>query len=332
MPVQFAVLASGSRGNSTLIRGRGAGLLIDVGIGPRALLGRLESVGAGWSEIAGVVLTHTHGDHVDSAAFAELARRRIAVYCHEGHRGKLADNPGFQQLEESGLVSCYDDQPVLTATGLRFEPIRLRHDGGPTYGFRIEVSTERRGRPVSIGYLADTGSWSESMVDILADVEVLGVEFNHDEAMQRTSGRSGALIARNLGDHGHLSNRQGAELVEAVLARSRRVAMRHLVLLHLSEQCNRPDLAIETARAALGASGRQVAVHAAQQSPPHPNLWITPGRRQTPSASAGTPQSGGLRARRRDTPLWTAGIARTPVLAGLFDEDRDRAEDTPGTF
>ncbi len=112
-------------------------------------------------------------------------------------------------MEEAGLVSCYDDRPFLTATGFRLEPITLQHDGGPTFGFRIEASAGRRGRPVSIGYLADTGSWSERMADVLADVDVLGVEFNHDVAMQKTSGRPWVLIRRNLGDRGHLSNRAG---------------------------------------------------------------------------------------------------------------------------
>lgn len=192
MPVQFAVLASGSRGNSTLIRGGGAGLLIDVGMGPRALGARLDSVGAGWWAVACVVLTHTHGDHVDSRTFAELARRRMPVHCHAGHRAHLAGDPGFQQLEAEGLVSCYDDRPFLTSSGSRLEPIPLRHDAGPTFGFRIEVSVQRRGRPVSIGYLADTGSWCDSMAESLADVDVLGVEFNHDVAMQKSSGAPGS--------------------------------------------------------------------------------------------------------------------------------------------
>jgi phosphoribosyl 1,2-cyclic phosphodiesterase len=316
MRVQFAVLASGSRGNATLIRGREAGLLIDVGIGPRALRGRLRSVGADWGDVAGVVLTHTHGDHVDSATFAELATRRISVHCHDGHRTYLARDSGFRRLEEAGLVSCYDDRPFLSPSGSRLEPIPLRHDAGPTFGFRIEVSAERRARPVSIGYLADTGSWSESMADSVADVDLLGVEFNHDVAMQRSSGRSRALIARNLGDHGHLSNRQGAEFVEAVLSRSRKGILRHLVLLHLSEQCNLPDLAIHTARGALGGSGRGVEVHAARQSPSHPNLWIVPGRRLTRSGRhEGLPHAGPAR---RD-----AGPQRpaSPILSGLADWD-----------
>ena len=180
---------------------------------------RLESVGATWSAVGAVVLTHTHGDHVDSATFAELARRGSALYCHEGHRQALADDPGFRKLEEAGLVSCYDDdRPFLTATGLRLEPIQLRHDGGPTFGFRIEVSPARRDRPVSLGYLADTGSWSEAMADSLTDVDVLGVEFNHDVGLQKIVRPSGGPDRRNLSDRGHLSNRQGAELVEAVLA------------------------------------------------------------------------------------------------------------------
>ncbi len=244
MAVQFAVLASGSRGNSTLVRDHVAGLLIDVGLGPKELGQRLENVGSSWSQVAAVVLTHTHSDHVDSATFSELARRKATLYCHEGHRTGLLGTSGFQKLEEAGLIRFYDERPFLTTTGVRLEPIRLRHDGGPTYGFRIEVSVARRGRPVGIGYLADTGTWSETMADSLADVEVLGVEFNHDLAMQKSSGRPQFLIARNLSDDGHLSNGQGADLVQAVLSRSRRKTLRHLVLLHLSEQCNQPDLAI----------------------------------------------------------------------------------------
>ena len=103
MSVQFAVLASGSRGNSTLVQGRNGGLLIDAGMGPKAMAERLESVGASWSRISAAVLTHTHTDHVDTATFAELARRQIVLYCHEAHREHLADDPGFQKLLQAEL-------------------------------------------------------------------------------------------------------------------------------------------------------------------------------------------------------------------------------------
>jgi phosphoribosyl 1,2-cyclic phosphodiesterase len=323
--VQFAVLASGSGGNSTLVRGDGPGLLIDVGIGPRALRERLESVGAGWSEVAVVVLTHTHGDHIDSGTFSEVARRRLSLHCHEGHRAALAADPGFRRLDDAGLVFCYEeDRPFLTATGVRLEPIALRHDGGPTFGFRIEASAGRRSRPVSIGYIADTGSWCDGMAEALADVDVLGVEFNHDVAMQKSSGRPWVLIKRNLGDRGHLSNSQGAELVEAVLKRSRRGALKHLVLLHLSRQCNRPALALEAARSAVRDAGRRVAVHAARQDPAHPNLWVRPGyrpaRRAAPAGSSRASQD----------PSRPAVISSPLPLADFFDDGLDRGGDPSG--
>lgn len=274
MIFQFAVLGSGSRGNSALVcQEGGAGLLIDIGLGPRVLDQRLASVDSDWSRISAVLLTHTHGDHVDSATLGTLVKRSIMLYCHTSHRNRLEADQGFQDLDRLGLVRHYDGQPFLTPSGLRIEPIALYHDG-PTFGFRIETVARRKTRAVGVGYLADTGSWTETMAESLADVDILGVEFNHDVTMQQASGRSPALIARNLGDRGHLSNRQGADLVRSVLRRSGRDRVSHLVLLHLSEQCNRPELAIHEAREVVQDTGRRILIHAARQAPAHPNLHI----------------------------------------------------------
>jgi hypothetical protein len=131
---------------------------------------------------------------------------------------------------------------------------------------------------VALGYLADSGIWSAHMADALGDVDLLGVEFNHDVEMQRRSGRSRHLIARNLGNRGHLSNAQGAELIQAVLSRSSPGGLKHVVLLHLSQQCNRPDIALSVARSAIRGTGRRVAIHAAEQGVASPNLLVHPRR------------------------------------------------------
>ena len=285
MPIQFAVLASGSRGNASLVRAGHAGLLIDLGLAAKSLIARLDGVGSALDRVGSAVLTHTHGDHVHPSAIRMLLLRKIPLYCHEGHRRALADRPGFRDLDALGLVRHYDDRPFLAPSGLRIEPVELSHDGGPTYGFRVEGRPERGSRPVSVGYMADTGCWSGAMADAMADVAALGVEFNHDVTLQLNSGRGHHLIRRNLGDRGHLSNAQGAGLISAVLDRSTPGSLKDVVLLHLSEQCNRPRLAIEVAREAVRASGRRVAIHAARQFQAYPNLHIKAGRRRPPVAS-----------------------------------------------
>jgi phosphoribosyl 1,2-cyclic phosphodiesterase len=278
MTFQFAVLGSGSKGNAALFRHGGAGILIDAGLGVRSMSERLASVGSGWSHLAAVVLTHTHGDHVDTSALRRMSREGVPLYCHEAHHRHLADDPGFAALHALGLVRCYEDRPFMAPGGFRVEPITAWHDGGPTFGLRLEAGAGGKRRGVSVGYLTDTGTWDDATAEALADVEILGVEFNHDVAMQRNSGRHPALIARNLGDRGHLSNRQGAELVASILSRSRRDRISHLVLLHLSDQCNRPEIALREAGEAVRESGRQVLVHAARQAPAHPDLAFAPSR------------------------------------------------------
>jgi len=294
MPIQFSVLASGSRGNTTLVRAGHSGLLIDFGLIPSALESRLGEVGSGWNHVSAALLTHTHGDHVNPSTLRWFANRKVVLYCHEGHRASLANRPGFRELDELGLVRHFDDRPFLAPSGLRVEAVELSHDGGPTFGFRIEGRPERKARPVSLGYMADTGTWTEAMAEAMVDVAVLGVEFNHDVEMQRRSGRAPHTIARNLGPRGHLSNDQGAALVASVLRRSSPGTVRDLVLLHLSEQCNRPSLAIEQAIGAVRGSGRKVAVHAARQRDAFPNLQVQAGRKPRAVAKGASTGSLGL--------------------------------------
>ncbi|MDX2035114.1 MAG: MBL fold metallo-hydrolase [Isosphaeraceae bacterium] len=280
MALRFAVLSSGSSGNSALIRAvDGAGLLLDIGLGLKDLTRRMESLATRWSQIGAVVITHTHGDHVNPAVLARLLRDRIPLHCHEGQLPALRRFDVFPRLEAAGLVHPHDESPFLTQCGLQVEPIELSHDAGPTFGFRIEGRGSRRERPVAIGYVADTGIWHDRISEALLEVDLLGVEFNHDVELQRRSGRPYSHIARNLGRYGHLSNEQGADLVQEVLTRSGSAAPRQVVLLHLSLDCNAPELALEAARRAARAAGRRPTIHLASRFEPSPDLLVVPRRR-----------------------------------------------------
>lgn len=287
MPLGFSMLASGSGGNAALVRTEDAGLLIDLGLGARALTDRMALAGGSVGTLACALLTHTHGDHVQNTTLGLLMKNRVPLYCHEGHRAGLSRFPAYSRIEDAGLVRHYDDRPFFTPLGLRVEAVELSHDGGPTFGFRIEGRASRKQRPATVGYLADTGCWHARMADDMADVDLLALEFNHDVELQRRSGRAPYLIARNLGDRGHLSNDQAAEFLSAVYARSRNGTVRNVVLLHLSRQCNRPALAVKSARAAAREAGRRCSVHVAEQGETSASVAVLPSRarERTPSAA-----------------------------------------------
>src|SRR5262249_15557877 len=130
------------------------------------------------------------------------------------------------------------------------------------------------GEATSLAYLADLGCWDAALVQALRDVDLLALEFNHDVEMEYASGRQPSLIARVLGDEGHLSNVQAAGLLREVLRLSAPGRLRHVVQLHLSRDCNHPTLAATAARKILAAVAHPVEVHTASQDEPGPTLQL----------------------------------------------------------
>jgi phosphoribosyl 1,2-cyclic phosphodiesterase len=267
MSMRFTVLASGSRGNASLLEAGGFGVLLDAGLGPRLLAARLADAGLSWGDIHALVLTHTHTDHWNDRTLAHLRRRNLPLYCHAGHHAALqAYSPAFTSLRAANLIRPFSAGDALElAPGLRCQPLPVRHDGGPTFGFRFEAAPDLFGATCSLAYLADLGCWDDVLASSLADVDVLALEFNHDVALEYASGRSARLIARVIGDEGHLSNEQAAGLLREVLRLSVPGRLKHVIQLHLSQDCNRPHLAFAAARAVLDGHGHEAEVHTASQ-------------------------------------------------------------------
>src|SRR3954447_14217616 len=219
MAARFTVLASGSTGNACLLQSGEFGLLIDCGLGPRALAGRLAACGLSWRNVHAAVLTHTHSDHWREAALIRLARLGVRLFCHPEHAAHLERVcPAFPALSAGGLVMSYGADEFAPVPGLSCRPLPVSHDCGATFGFRFAGASGLFGHSWAVGYAADLGCWDESLARSLADVDLLAVEFNHDVEMQRRSGRPYPLVRRVLGDEGHLSNEQGAGLVRAAIA------------------------------------------------------------------------------------------------------------------
>lgn len=276
MGLRFTVLASGSSGNATLIESGDFGLLIDVGLGPRQLAGRLAAIGRSWACVKAVILTHTHTDHWKDRTLAHLRAHHIPLYCHPEHEVPLRTwSRAYAKLLDANLVRFFTPGSAMAmASGLRCQPFPVLHDGGPTFGFRLEGMGNLFGQSAALAYAADLGCWDNALLDCVRDVDLLAVEFNHDVHLERTSGRSAQLIERVLGDEGHLSNAQAAELLRATLDISTPGRLRHLVQLHLSRECNRPALAQQAAQAVLRDAAPAVALHTADQDRPGMTLQI----------------------------------------------------------
>jgi phosphoribosyl 1,2-cyclic phosphodiesterase len=277
--IRFAVLGSGSAGNACVLEVDGRGLLIDAGLGPRALARRMAAVGMAWDALDAAILTHTHADHWREPSLALLARHEVALHCHGSHAAWLRKrSEAFTEMEAAGLVRHYraGAGPCLWDE-VCVRPVPLSHDGGATFGFRFEREASLFARGWSMAYAADLGTWDEHLAAALSDVDLLAVEFNHDVEMQRTSGRPPFLVSRVLGDRGHLSNEQAAALLGEVVAASRPGRLGDVIQLHLSRQCNRPRLAASAATAALERLGVAGRIHTASQ---HSALCVAPAARK----------------------------------------------------
>jgi phosphoribosyl 1,2-cyclic phosphodiesterase len=270
MTATWTVLASGSRGNSSLLNVGESGLLIDLGMGPRQFDNRLQSAGFHWDRVRAVVLTHTHSDHWNESSLARLVDLRIPLFCHSGHAREIQlASRRFQNVQLAGLVKHYaSGRPFRPVPGVRCQAFPVEHDGGPTFGFRIEEDAGSTAPSWAVGYATDLGSWDYAVASALANVDILALEFNHDVQLQVASGRARWLINRVLSDRGHLSNEQAARLVVESVRLSSSARIKHLIQLHLSGECNRPCLAAEAARNVITRLGLDVALHTAEQDRP----------------------------------------------------------------
>lgn len=266
MPARFCVLASGSSGNCAFLQVDGFGLLIDIGLGPRFIASRLATIGASWQHVHAAVLTHTHSDHWKDATLAHLKQMRVPLYCSEWHHEDLKKYGGrFSALLAESLVRTFDaGKSFDLPAGINCTPILVPHDAEPTFAFRLNGPPGLFGPQWSLGYASDLGEPRANLLEAFQDVNVLALEFNHCEHLERMSHRPKFLIDRVLGPLGHLSNDQASQAVRSIVQSSDRGALRHLVQLHLSRDCNRPTLAAQHGKdvlAQLGSSAKVTTAH-----------------------------------------------------------------------
>jgi phosphoribosyl 1,2-cyclic phosphodiesterase len=294
--VRFTVLASGSKGNSTVVSGGRTRILVDCGLSCRELFRRMRQVGEEPETLDAILITHEHSDHVGGVAvtarklgipvyFTEgthrawmrwISPRRQMTYAQwlERIRKQAAERQAEADVAEEGDPDEGDVVEVAEAMQEAAEPVEPAKAKDPTWLPAVEyfqagepfeigdisissftiphdaadpVGFVFQAEGVRIGFATDLGYIPPNVKAQLKGLDLLLLESNHDLEMLRDGPYPWAVKQRVLSRVGHLSNEATAEFLEKVYDGQ----AAYVILAHLSESNNLPDLARVTAERAL---------------------------------------------------------------------------------
>jgi phosphoribosyl 1,2-cyclic phosphodiesterase len=244
LSLRVCVLGSGSKGNCTYIESPEARLLIDAGLSAREIERRLRQIDRSPTALDGVLISHEHSDHIHGVG--ALARR---------YKVPVSANSATWQRAQHVVGVVNDRREFWTGSpfvlkDLVVDPFSLPHDAEDPVAFRL---TWRRR---SMAIITDLGYPSQLVRERIKGCHLLVLEANHDEAMLKAGPYPWPLKQRIGGKSGHLSNLQSSQLLQDVLHDE----LEHVVLAHLSETNNHPDLARLTIQESLGSRGTRLGV------------------------------------------------------------------------
>ncbi|BCX47371.1 MBL fold metallo-hydrolase [Haloferula helveola] len=230
--MRFAVLGSGSGGNAAVVEAGGTRILVDAGLSARQITRRLGLMGIAPESIDAILLTHEHGDHIRGLRVL-LKSVAAPIYATPATSHVVRDQLGVASWK------IFESGAGFSVGGLAIESFAVPHDAVEPVGFVFR--TEQR----AIGLVSDSGHVTARVTEALRGVDSLFVEANYDDALlEADTKRPWSTKQRISSRHGHLSNAQAAELV-AELAKD---GLRHVVLGHLSRDCNNPEVALAAIR------------------------------------------------------------------------------------
>ena len=251
--MRYASLASGSKGNCHAFSDGERTLLVDVGISFLQIRKRLEALGWDPGQVKGVAITHEHSDHI--AAIPVLLRRTDWGILATAETLAAIERIHGLEVPSSRWLPLQAGH-ALDWDGWRILPFSTPHDAVDSVAYRLE------GAGFSAAVVTDLGHPTALVADHCRELDLLVLESNHDIQMLREGSYPPQLKARILSRVGHLSNEASADLLGQCLS----PRLRSVVLAHLSEQNNIPDLARFCAEEVLRGSG--TALHVASQKEP----------------------------------------------------------------
>ncbi len=221
MSLRFEFIGSGSKGNATLIQYGSTLIQVDMGVPLKRLKEGLKALGKTIEDIDAVLITHEHHDHVGTLNL--LKKRGVKAYAT---RDTIPDDVDVEI--HPGMSYSIGEIQVT--------PFSSSHDASDPLNFVFSFGEE------TLAYVTDTGIIKKENKKLLKDHTYYLFESNYDKEMLRLSGRPASLQARIRGKHGHLGNEQSAAYMCEFLGPH----TKKIYLAHLSEDCNRPEIALST--------------------------------------------------------------------------------------
>ena len=217
--MKMHVISSGSKGNASIIYDETTTILIDMGITLKRLEEGLNEVDKDIDDIDFCLFTHDHSDHIKGVNY-------------------LNKNLCFSRKGTINLLEKHDLEIFheYLFGDINVIPLPTSHDAIAPCGFLFKKDGEK------IAYLTDSGYIPDSTLEFLHNCDYYFIESNYDEKMLFDSSRPMFLKERIAGDMGHLSNEQSAEYMCELIGEKTKTIM----LAHLSEECNSPDVALKT--------------------------------------------------------------------------------------
>ena len=240
------ILGSGSKGNCALVEGPQGLIMIDNGFSRRETLDRMHQLGLNERNVRALIITHEHSDHVKGVGVWTRGFS-TPVFATRGTMGARASLAGIDAVE-------FEPGEQLDIAGVRVQTFSTSHDVINPCGmvFSLAGGISRGGdggAGDAIGFVTDTGVLSGDAISLLRGARILALESNHDVPMLRCGPYPRQLQDRIVSDHGHLSNEQAACAAAELITDG----TQSLVAMHISQENNRPSLAVRALAQAVGA-------------------------------------------------------------------------------
>ena len=233
------MLASSSSGNSTFIRTEKTRILVDAGLSKRDILARLAFIQEDAEKLDAILITHEHSDHV--SGLVALARAlNVPIFITR------LTAPAIPWGEYTPRLDCFQAGTTFSVGDIEIDSFTIPHDAIDPVGFCF------RSQGIKVGLVTDLGYVTDSIKFHLRGAHLLVLESNHDLEMLKVGPYPWSVKQRVMGRKGHLSNDVVCDFIRADLDSS----IDTLVLGHLSEHNNHPEIVRNQANRALDRAGR----------------------------------------------------------------------------